>query len=194
MLLEGSRHEKVLITITAYVIGFTTAFIAFGQNQHYHKTKYYLPVTTATHETLETSSQTGQLDTTLHQPSTNVIESHEFVTEVGLYYRSQGDERIVSVNRSYLDNAPMQNGYHVAVHGVSLSPNEQFMYFCEQVTEAVDECEPFVYAAETDMIYLVNLPDGTSSISLSAHDAYWQTDNTLVVADFTSTDPTQPWQ
>ena len=32
-MLEGHRHEKVVLIITSYVIGFTTAFIAFGINQ-----------------------------------------------------------------------------------------------------------------------------------------------------------------
>ncbi len=33
--MEGSRNEKIVIVLSAYVIGFTTAFIAFGINNSY---------------------------------------------------------------------------------------------------------------------------------------------------------------
>ena len=35
MRLEGSRHEKVIIVLASYVIGFLTAYIAFGINSTY---------------------------------------------------------------------------------------------------------------------------------------------------------------
>ena len=31
--MEGTRNERVIMVMAAYVIGFTTAFIAFGLNQ-----------------------------------------------------------------------------------------------------------------------------------------------------------------
>jgi len=195
MKLEGSRHEKIIITIAAYVIGLNTAFIAFGitevqiNNFVYDDIESDISDEVPSVETPETTTDVSE------DPVTSV--STIKLDEQGLSFINEAKSQLITANRASVISAVLpeepKNGLHEAVHGVVLSSDESFVYYCEQLTEAL-ECEPFVYDTVTNTVHRVALPSGETTLAVGDHQATWRVDGRLKVANFISSSITTPWK
>ena len=103
--MEGTRHEKIIIAIAAYVIGFSTAFIAFGVNQ--------------VNKTAPSDFSNAYISPVSAQTPVHHMETTVSLAEEGLFAISQERKRILSANRNYLEanvvEALGETGLHYAI-------------------------------------------------------------------------------
>lgn len=177
--MEGSRHEKVLIILAAYVIGFVTAYLLF--------TDFDMgPQPAAIIMANDISS--------IQMKDASVEVS---VTNSGLVITREGDAQLLSANKtanktSVAADEPV-NGFHVSILGAAVSPNEDFVYFCEQLTAESTVCEPFVYSFNTATAHRVRVDGEAVRIPLTDHNASWSEESRLVVDEFSSVSTDRPW-
>lgn len=180
-MIEGSRNEKVMILLASYVIGFTTAYIAYGINSNLLPEPAF-PVN------LNTQSATVALAT---KPASNVIYE---LTDKGLEVIVDGNRQLVSVPASSLseqERAEMgDQGVYETVAGVSLSSSGEYLYYCEYPVGAIS-CNPFVYKIATQVAYPVEVFGVIDPVI----DDQLRFDGDMLVSDeFVSVNPITPWQ
>ena len=181
--MNGTKHEKVGLVAASYLIGFTTAFIAFGLGALQESDIAVSPIVTA--------------DVT-QQSAAAVQGVSVFVNEEGLFVTNNGVDRILTVNKASLTDTGYEdivlNGLHYDVFGQSVSPDERFVYFCEQLSEIPTECDPFIYELDTDIVHRVLQGGEVFSIEISEHSVTWGSDGLLSVGDFVSSSSDKPWR
>lgn len=176
---EGTRHERVGILVIAYIIGFITAYIAFGLSGA-NDSSLQNPVLA-----------TSKADTYLNENPDLIIN------EEGLYFMKDGEKHLLSLNRQSLygntETQDFVNGLHFDVIGATVSPDGQFVYFCEQISSEA-ECEPFIYDSKTNFLHPILLSDERKVIAINEHEANWVDNSTLSITSyFTSQDLERPW-
>ncbi len=144
--MEGTRNEKVLLIVSAYVIGFITAYIAYGLA--------YTP-----HNDFVLSAAVQATTIAEVEPTPQVVgavsdETSFAVTPDALTVTVNGETRLISINASQLTEEQILEvgtpGIHTAVSEVELSPDGNELYFCEQAPRETT-CTEYVYS----------IPDGT---------------------------------
>ena len=175
------KHRQALIVALSYVIGFTTAFIAFGIDNFSHDIdkKYHKASSPASSQNFKTDSQAERVSIS--------------VREDGLYAVISDRERILSAQTaSVLDAKP---GWHHEVIKTEASPNGQFIYYCVQVSVENGECENFVFVVSEDIAYRVSRADGEAmSSDINSLVAGWTNDNLLIINSYISADKSRPWR
>jgi len=189
MFLEGSRHEKIIITIAAYVIGLSTGFIAFGlSTPQVELDDIYIdePISEFIDEDSNSSTE----------PSVDE-QLQVILNDRGLYVAQDGHRNLISANQASLLAATSAlkptNGLYYDIIGTMLSPDDNFIYFCEQLAALDTTCDPFVYDIDANLLHRVIQPDGTKAVDIETHSARWMSDGNLVSNYFTSSYPAQPW-
>lgn len=182
--MENSRHEKVMIIIAAWVIGFVTAYIAYGItriNEQYPTT-----------EVVKVNSVAEVQQQLNNRPA---LEEDE----LGLYFKTAESRRLLTANQAALASADPTaitkptNGEYYEVYGMSVSPNAKFAYFCEQLRAADTTCEPFVYDVAADALHRVELSDGRTTLPISDQKVSWGEQGKLFLSDFKSSSFAEPW-
>lgn len=141
--MEGTRNEKVLIIICSYVIGFTTAYIAYGIVQ---------------------STESGVLADTagtfaasaISAPALPTAEPISYeVADDGLYLIKDSEELLISANAGSLSEEEVADfegqGVHSEVANVTLTDDGKYLYFCETFP-GQDTCTPFVYSVDEEVV------------------------------------------
>ena len=181
--MEGTRHEKIIIAIAAYVIGFSTAFIAFGVNQ--------------VNKTAPSDFSNAYISPVSAQTPVHHMETTVSLAEEGLFAISQERKRILSANRNYLEanvvEALGETGLHYAIIDAEVSPNGKFIYFCEQLTSLDDTCGAFVYSVGADTIYEVSLDSERFRPIVADHESVWNEGNLLLTEGAVSVNADVPW-
>lgn len=182
--MEGTRHEKIAIIIAAYIIGFTTAFIAFGVNQPKN------PI-----EPLQVTARNQQVDTK-ESLASNVITSVGYSNE-GLFAVTAGYERLLSAKASTLGASAIASGgtsgYYFKIIDAEASRDGRFVYFCEQLTQDSKTCDPYVYAIEDDSLHPVKADDVKYQSPVATHESAWSDANELVLNGMISSEKDSPW-
>jgi len=174
--MEGTRNEKVVILIAAYVIGFVTAYIAFGVTQLQRDVQLVqVPVV-----------HTASVSDAATNDATRLTVSNE-----GLVLIAKSDETLLSLRVE--DNSDM-DGAHVALTDYSMSHNEEYAYFCEESTFNTETCKPFVYSVANNIVYPVKVNDEKTMFEVSGQKASWSPEGNLVTPLGTSQDPNSPWK
>jgi hypothetical protein len=182
--MEGTRHEKAALIVAAYVIGFVTAFIAFGLTKINPETKVLL---------IEAKDAL----------SSQKEEVHNFVTSVGfgadgLYSITQDTERILAADRNALAAsvvlATAEPGFYYEIIDAEASRDGRFIYYCEQLTKEAENCDPYVYVLAEDTLYHVKKDDMAFYPIIQSHESMWTDDSMLMVNDAVSNDPNRPWE
>lgn len=120
--MEGTRNEKALLVLSSYVIGFTTAYIAYG-------------ITYATFpDELEQASQmmTAAVVETVITESSPEVQIKLVADELSVIV--SGQSKLISVSAA----------------DASLSPAGDVVYFCEAVSQ--DACVSMQYSIAEDVI------------------------------------------
>ncbi len=184
-MIEGHRHEKVVIVVTSYVIGFTTAFIAFGMNQ------LYMAENVLTTPITQTVVKTNIADT-----STDKILSVTTDSE-GLSAVTSKKSIILSAKKSTLDSSVIGStelpGYHVAIIDAEVSRDGSFVYFCEQLSTESDTCVAYVYELSSDILHKVSIDGTVYTPAVTEHTSSWSDANVLSVDGAFSVIASQPW-
>ena len=159
--MEGTRNERVAIVLTAYVIGFITAYIAFGVMQLESSVKF---------------AQVPAQNTALVIASQNTDMSVE-LTESGLFLL-QGNERTLI---SAASDSGLAEGTHVDISNYSLSDDESQVYFCELPTLDSESCRPYIYSINDAVVYPVTVGNERVAYDALNHKVSWNEARELVV-------------
>jgi hypothetical protein len=203
--IEGTKHEKVVIIVLAYVMGFTAGFICFGVSAT-HKpqnaaaapivvseaapaiknTSYEADVTDIDpiSETAATVAATGSLGATTVTYTDGKLQAY-----VGdsTYLLSVKSDMIDASEKSEFKN----QGTHAAIPAYKVSPDSNFVYFCEQQT-ADDACTSFVFDVANNIIkYVSSGAKKVVTTAAVAKGATWS-ESGLTIDGKTSIDATNP--
>lgn len=195
MNLEGTKHEKAVLILIAYIIGFTSSFIAFGVMQP-HEAPAVLESTTVWPEGYTPPTEQPPIDETVSDAS---VESTNIASyEDGkLYATVQGERYVLSLSNDIMDATNVEGfatqGIHEALPTYSASDDGRFIHFCEQQTPA-DSCTHFVFDASRSVIQPVSL-EGKSFITSvnEALSTVWNGD-ALRIAQYASVSQAEPWK
>lgn len=187
--MEGSRHEKAIITVAAYVIGFTTAFVLFSNvSTKAEKTFTYVP----------------QVNTASVIQAKKEIEEPEKVEGVFVTYtlgklmiNVNGVENLLSYNPAVSDisekPAELTQGFHYGDIVYKVDQTDTFVFFCEIHEPEAENCHGYIYDIKADRIYPV-IKDGNpvEITPKSANQAIWTAVGLKIASNY-SANPTAPW-
>jgi hypothetical protein len=188
--MEGTRNEKVLLIATSYIIGFVTAFIAFGvNNPHTEVTTLSLNVSNANPRVAlaENSDESTKeaLKITVAQDSD------------GLFVMNSYAERILSANKNSLQASAVSSlngtGFYHKIVDAEPSRDGKFVYFCEQLTVDEETCDPYVYSLDEDSLHPVRLNGELYKPTVSRHNSMWIEESVLMLDDSASVTAETPW-
>ncbi|MFM2339429.1 MAG: hypothetical protein RLZZ360_65 [Candidatus Parcubacteria bacterium] len=194
MNLEGTKHEKAVLVVLAYIIGLTSGFIGFG-------------VTQAGSQALESTTPNAFIPEGYTPPDTPPPSDESAATAGGgevaryedgkLYAYVHGDRFVLSLSNEVM---PVENvegfatqGIHKKIPTYSSSADGNFVHFCEQQTDA-DECTHFIFDATENVIQPVSF-DGKKFITTisDALTAAWNGD-TITIGSYSSAAAITPWK
>jgi hypothetical protein len=182
---EGTRHERAALVVIAYVIGFITAFIAYGLSQKPHSNDVSSVPAWSTPRTVSLSNQASV--------------AHVAFEQDGLYaVTSEADRILTADKKAFTEDALARiqegRGYHYRVIDAETSRNGKFVYFCEQLSAENSDCDPYVYVFETDVLHSVRHNNVRVTYPVANHSSYWTDGSYLVIGQAISADPTRPWE
>lgn len=208
--LEGTKHEKVVLVILAYVIGFTTGLICFGlsvNHDKYEVSEHGVEMSdTISHETMvnpddnypEQITPESEQQTAPEETSTSTNSEVSVGYEGGrLFSNLNGASVVLSVKRDQLTPDQVQvfseQGLHDAIPNYLVSQDSNYIYFCEQKTEA-DSCSDLIYDVENKSIHFVTI-DGVkvASTAVEAKTANWN-GSLLSIGNKVSQNASEPWK
>lgn len=189
--MTGTRHERVALVILAYVVGFTSAFIAFGvSNLNEAKVVYQSVAEFEVDEEYVAENTIGSV-----MGASAVMAQYEG----GMLTATIGEERyVLSIDEDIIPAeerlAFVEQGLHVVPPPYVVSPTGKFIYFCEQSSEGAGECQAFVFDVENNVINFVTESGEKLVVSGgAAAAATWQGD-ILHLDGRTSLEATAPWR
>ncbi len=127
------RHERAMLIVLTYIIGFTTSFIAFGITGD----------TGAIHEFAEQKTLQNAAAVMTAVPEPIITTDDVGLDNLGLYVMRDGEQYFVS--GSLPAGAETGPGYHVSIDRISLSHDGRLLYFCAQETFDQKDCTEYVY-------------------------------------------------
>lgn len=174
------RHEQLSILVLAYVIGFTTAYIAFGLNPNRD---------IASGKDVVYSSSTSLRDVVESTP--NTIAAVTF-SDVGMF-AEVGDEEVV-ISGKLTDSVEPGPGFHVDIPFYEVSPQGNFVYYCEQHSEVPTQCSEYIYSLETHSVHPIKI-EGMNVVSTdtSEQNFVWNDDETASYKEYSSVSAVTPW-
>lgn len=189
----NNRHEKAILITAAYVVGFATAFIAFGISNY---------------NSAELAYQGNDVEFAPVEASIDPDQEYLYETRLGTAVAYEGgilsvsnDEHsfVLSLLSSVVPEEEKSNfieqGLHVSTPAYLTSPDGRFVYFCEQHDESISECQVFIFDSEKEVTYFVT-NDAGEKIRVTieeAHNAVWD-DNILSVGQHISVSNSSPWK
>ena len=168
--MEGTRSERVAILLVSYVIGFITAYIAFGVTQ---------------------LSNTVELATIANQSTASAImaerqaqrNSIAFIAmdKEGLVLIKDNKRTLLSATVDTQDSTFLEEGAHVAIVDYSLSPDKKSVYFCELPASDVDSCRPYIYSITDDVVYPVEVNGERVAFDAETQSISWSDAGELII-------------
>ena len=190
--MEGTKHEKVVLVVLAYIIGFTTGLIGFGVNQSGFIS------TDANYSELELGEQ--EVSVAKSDINSNTDNGDEIVSYKDGRLRLIDDDNtlLLSIDKNLVDEESLdsftEQGIHTAIPYFIISPDQHYVYFCEQ-RSTEDACTNFVFDTESSIIQFVsNGGEKLSTTAATAQGVYWNDDGGLVIGDLTSLALDTPWK
>jgi hypothetical protein len=191
--MTGTRHERVGIAIAAYIIGFTTAFIAFGVNKMHHESHIPRHSDQNYKPALEAKVVSAETFKKVHKS----IDAINYDDE-GLSASVGGYNRIISAKLSEQaasaasadTEAP---GFHYDIHGALVSTDKWFAFFCEQKQQTDTDCVPYIYSLYDDSVHSVRVNGEKTQIKIADLSVVWNEQNQLSLQGLVSDDTKKPW-
>lgn len=210
MNMEGTKHEKVVILVLAYVVGFTSGFIAFGVATPDLET--VTPVAVVESITSEVPMEEVATDlpvieeqavTLSDDNAKDYIEpmypqgTHVYYQNGRLFVSIDGNVNLLSIEKNRMaanvTDLFSSQGSHVAVPHYAISDDNKFVYYCEQQSSQ-DTCVSFVYdIANQTVQYVVENGQKLVLAASDAKKAVWS-NATLLVGNGASISPETPWK
>jgi hypothetical protein len=183
------KHERITIVILSYLIGFTTAFIAFSFQTVPSEPDFYQ--SDQSYAVVDNSASVSQTSTDNKDNALKTVSVDEKMD--GLYAIIDGKERIMSAQAISATSAIP--GFHHQLFEVEISPNTEYIHYCAQSLDTDDFCSHFIYSVVNDVTYVVSNPDGQRlTSSIQDVDVIWSEDNTLIAGLWESASTETPWK
>lgn len=187
--LEGTKNERALVIVLAYVIGFVTAAMWFGFAVVEHgevvttqydevssvltKTSTAVPVASAAEGETTVMYIDGRLQLLVHDQPVILSVSSDQVEPMEV-------EQIVT---------PQGQGVHNSLAAFTLNESKQYLFFCE--SNEAGSCDAYVYDVEENLIHPIRFDGKLTEVANSqASTAEWL-DSQLVLGVYHSTG--EPW-
>lgn len=171
------KHENVIIVVLTYIIGFNTAFIAFGLEVNLYSAKDSL-----------SAANNYQQASLANVASTKVVERED-----GLYVVTDKGERILSAEVD--ESRAGQEGFHNTIVTAQVSPNGELIHYCAQAKAEDNFCFNYVYELKSDSIYRVQTGTGEHVASLTrASGDSWSGSRSLMIEGMVSVNDETPWR
>lgn len=167
--MDGTRNERVAILITSYVIGFITAYIAFGVVQ-LDKAVQIVEIPSSQVASVITSQKYSS-------PSATYIA----MDNEGLVVIQNNQRTLLSVTDTIDSELSFTDGVHYAISDYKLSPDKTYIYFCEVPSAESDSCRPYTYSVENEEMYPVLVNGERVAFSASDQGVSWSSNNVLIV-------------
>jgi hypothetical protein len=189
--MEGSRHEKAALVITAYAIGIITAYI-YSLEAPVTQISLSVPAVSTLSQPASLAQASLNKAPVIEETKTNKLVSYEAgVLRVNL---AEGS-KILSFNPTVSGIEATEDflvqGVHYGELTVSTPETEEYVFFCEKKTVDATLCSPFVFDVLTDTIYPVR-QNGTLVDILATAVPTWE-GTVLKIGRESSTDQTKPW-
>lgn len=182
--MNESRNEKAIVVLLAYFIGFCTAFIAFGINN----------TPNVVYNTYTVEDKVHQEASVISQELDNVSLSTE---ESGLYLNNHGEKILLSANKDFFADSinadELVAGFHENIVSAVISPDEKFVYYCEQLAKEQTDCVPIIFDIEESIAHKLEVNGAPYLESISTHEASWSEESLLTLSNFISTSVNTPW-
>lgn len=200
--MEGTKHEKALLVILSYVVGFTAGFLTFGLGQTPFINQEEMVDSNYISEIDQTMPVMDSEEPEMMSDDSNVSDSEansvdEVTYEDGrLMANVNGATVLLSAQMDTLDPksaAEFANqGAHTNIPKYSVSLDGNFIYYCEQHSDS-DSCVSFVYDVDGGTIHYVTTNGSKLNTSISeAMSADW-TEKGLTISGMTSVSADAPW-
>ena len=184
--MEGTRNERAVLVVLAYVIGFTTAYIAIT-----HFQEKGIEMRQASIESSNHLASAG--------PKTAAVPSNDVTIQYGngeLVVHSNGDSYLVSVEPSVigLEATEYELGLHTDLPVYKLSPDGNWLHFCEVTTDP-GYCRHNLYDMNERVIRRVQVQGEhlVTSVEL-AKTSTWNSDTGLKIGPYHSEEMSAPWE
>ncbi len=161
-MLEGTRNERVVILIISYVIGFITAYVAFGVIE--------------ISQSIDITHQSSTVINTQHQD--NVTDVFVKKNTYGLFVIKDNEYILLSVTDA--ENASIE-GAHVDIIQYLLSPDKTQIYFCELPYIDSSTCRPYIYSINDAIVRPVLLSGERVDFRVLNHSVSWSQYNELII-------------
>jgi hypothetical protein len=193
MNLEGTKHEKAVLVVLAYIIGLTSGFIGFGVTQKYQSAPAAAEVVAFIPEGYVPPDTPPPSDETMAEPGNDVARYEDGK----LYAYVHGDRYVLSLSNDIMPVANVEGfatqGIHKKIPTYSTSPDGLYVHFCEQLTDA-DECTHYIFDTEENLIQPVSFDGKKFITSISeALTAAWNGD-TITIGQYSSAAAITPWK
>jgi len=181
--MENSRHERALVVVASYVIGFASAYIAFGVSQS--QQIVYMPVVSEQHQVAKKS--------VIASPTASLR-----VEDDGLVLATQDKERLLTARKSSplvasLIQAGPTPGFAEKLTEAELSRDSEYVYFCEQLTPEAESCDAYVYSVNDDVLYPVQINGEVYTPNNASHVSAWSPAGYLTIGEYQSASTETPW-
>ncbi len=191
--MEGTIHEKAVLVLMAYFIGFLTAFIWLTPQPAVDSFVTYIPDETMTASLVSATALKATESVTEGQTEKPAVSYHDGVLEVSVF----GSTKVLSLNPDITghvtDNDFLVQGTHVGNLVYTVSGSEEFVFFCEQKKLDAKTCSPFIFDALSDTIHPVTFNgDKIELLSSAVENVAWN-NNILQVENEVSKDTLKPW-
>lgn len=201
--IEGTPHEKALIVISSYIIGFVSAYIAFTYAFPVNGPQpvmTYVPVPSQAAAVIESQEQVAapaQPEALVTDAVIDVVYENQ-----GLYLYGVADEPVLlSKSAEVLDvtydedmSLWEKQGLHSTVPAYRYLPEQGLVYYCESY-ENPDECVPYIYDIAEQTLRVVQA-QGTPVVldAATAPAADVNGAGRLQFGEYTAINATTPWR
>ncbi len=204
--MEGTKHEKAVLVILSYIVGFTAGFITFGLTMGASSDSFNhtdsVPAVEAPLDTQEEAAaydyeQVNQAEEVSALDSDISPAENVFYKDGRLMSNSNGASVLLSAQLATVDTETAKvfakQGVHELIPNYIASDTGEFIYYCEQHT-TTDSCTNFVYSVNDQLIQYVTV-DGVKLISTAAvaMTAKWD-HRGLTIGKATSANVDSPWK
>jgi len=158
--MEGHRHERAALVLASYVIGFTTAFILYANITSNDGTTTIISVPATEVNTASVINAARPAAEPTNILPIEVVSSHTVAYAAGRLEVAKGENTVLlSFNPTVagidVDTADLTQGFHFGEVTYLVSPDNKFVFFCEQQDVTNSACLGFVYDIEAETIYPV---------------------------------------
>jgi hypothetical protein len=177
------KHERAGLILLSYLIGFTTAFIAYGMQQ----------TDSSSMPTIATTDVTSQV-ATLAVTSNDMLSdvpSELYESEEGLMMQRSGETRLIAAGASFAPE--LGDDAYETIEAQALSRDGRYAFFCMTTPSVSDSCFPYVYDWEASGLRPVTVGGELGNFAVGDVNAAWSSDGYLQVGRYLSVSSDTPW-